>query len=104
MRSKYLTIKPSTAYSDDKGDFFPDIFSFPFSKFKVTTIPQKYVMTKSDVSRFDILMYNYYGTCDYDDLVLWLNDISDISTVIPGSTIVLPPKDDIEKFYRENMI
>lgn len=104
MRSKYLTIKPSTVYSDYKGDFFPDIFSFPINSFKMTSIPQKYKLSRSDIDRFDILMYKYYGICDYDDLVLWLNNIADIQTIIPGTEIFLPSKEDIETFYRNYML
>lgn len=104
MKSKYLTIKPSTVYADDKGDFFPDIFSFPISKLKVSTILQKYTLTKNDIDRFDVLMYRFYGMCDYSDLVLWYNQIADLSECEPGRVIYLLPKQDIETFYRENIL
>lgn len=104
MKTKYLTIKPSSYYKDKSGDYFCDIFTFPIENLRYSEMPQKYTLTENDIKRFDILVYRYYGSSDYKDLILWLNNISNIDEISPGFKIFLPIKKDIENFYRENIL
>lgn len=101
MRSKYLTIKKSTVYKDSNGNEYPDIFTFPVDKLKFKSKAQKYILNSNDIDRFDILISDYYGIADYDDLVLWFNDIDHIADITPGTTIYLPDKSDLDEFYRD---
>lgn len=104
MKTKYLTIKPSSIYKDSSGDYFPDIFSFPINNLIFSETPQKYTLSANDIKRFDILVYRYYGSSDYKDLVLWVNNISNLDEINPGFQIILPIKKDIENFYRGNIL
>lgn len=100
--SKYITISESENHIDSTGLKYPDIFSFPIINFEFNDIPQKYILTQQDVYRFDLLMYSYYGNANYDDLVLFINNIEHISLIDPGFTIYLPSKRDLDLFYQEN--
>lgn len=102
-KNRYLLTKESSVYKDTYGNKYPDIFTFPIKKLKITEIPYTYVLTEVDIYRFDLLIYSYYGSPDYDDIVLWYNNIEHISDVLPGTSIELPVKNDIDKFYSDNV-
>ncbi len=104
MKSKYRTISESEIYSDNFGNKYPDIFSFPIEKFEYTDPVQSYSLGIRDIYRFDLLIYSYYDTSDYTDIILWLNNIEHISDVETGTNISLPSKKDIENFYKENFV
>ena len=104
MYNKYLTMEKSKIYKDEFGNYYPDIFSFKIDKFNFTKASQKYVLTSQDIRRFDILIQNYYGNSDFEDLVLWLNKIKLISDKNPGDIIYFPATSDLESYYRENSV
>jgi hypothetical protein len=99
--TKYLTISESKVYTDSLGNTFPDIFTFAIDSFTMTEVPLKYILNSVDIYRFDLLILNYYGSSSYDDLVLWINKIKHIADVVPGMTIILPSKKDMDNYYRE---
>ena len=101
MKSKYITINSSDIYKDSYGNEYPDIFTFPINEFKVRKSKQEYILTSTDIQRFDILISKYYGNANYDDIILWYNNIEFISDVEPGTKIELLDKEDIDTFYRE---
>ena len=101
MRDKYFVCKASSEV-DQFGNNYPDIFTLPIENFAYTTKPQKYYLTSRDIYRFDLLMQSYYSTPEYEDIILWLNNITHISLKTPGETILLPSMTDIENFYRKN--
>jgi len=102
MYTKYVTLKESTIYNDTNGNVYPDIFSFPIDKFIYTETAEKYALTSRDIYRFDLLVYNYYSDSNYDDVILWLNNINHIEDVTPGTIINLPSRKDVINFYRDN--
>jgi len=104
LRTKYLTTPRNIITTDEDGQFYPDIMLFPFERFRVTIPLTKHIMGQLDIERFDLLMYRFYGSTQYDDLVMWYNNIEYISRISIGDTIYLPAKEDIEKFYTENTL
>lgn len=104
MYHKYLTMNKSKIYQDEFGNYYPDIFSFKIEKFLFSKATQKYVLTTEDIKRFDLLIQGYYGSADFEDLVLWLNEINLIEDKNPGDIIFLPSQYDLENYYRENSI
>jgi hypothetical protein len=103
-KTKYLTMEQSSVYTDDSGNFYPDIFTFNIENFQMNDVPLKYALSEQDIYRFDLLISNYYGKSDYDDLVLWVNNLEHIADKQPGDTIYLPSKNDITEYYRKNFI
>lgn len=102
-KNRYLVIEESSKYKDSYGNTYPDIFTFPIKKFKTTEMPFSYTLTEVDIYRFDLLIYSYYGSPEYDDIVLWYNKIQHIADVMPGTQIELPTKNDIDNFYSNNI-
>ena len=97
-KSKYSTIASSSVYTDASGNFYPDIFTFPINNIVLNDKPLKYYLEQQDIERFDILMANYYGSSDYDQIILWLNKIGHIADQSVGTEIYLPSKNDLDTF------
>ena len=97
-KTKYLTIAESLQ-TNSHGEAYPDIMQFPIDKFEFSQTPQEYILSQSDIDRFDVLMSTYYGYAFYSDIVLWASKIKTIHDLSPGDTILLPDKIDIERFY-----
>jgi hypothetical protein len=103
-KNKYLTIKDSSVYTDTYGNAYPDIFTFNINSFTYTEKPVEYYLEDNDIQRFDLLMYNYYGSSDYDTYVLWLNGIGHIADEKVGTKIYLPAKTDIDAYISGNLV
>lgn len=98
MKTLYDIMKTSET-RDGEGGFYPDPLSFTLTSFNVTSIPIEYDLNENDKKRPDILMYKAYGTAQYDDLVMLLNNIGLIDEVETGTKVYLPDKNDIDNFY-----
>lgn len=103
MKSRYVVMKESKV-TNNKGENYPDIVSFPIKNFKFNDPLKEVMITQTYKERFYLLCYEAYGTTEYDDIILWLNGISTIHNVVPGETILLPSKRDLKKFLIENRI
>lgn len=99
MRTKYLTIKDSPTEVNTYGEVYPDIMTFPINKFEYTDIPRRVILTQADITRFDLFSYRYYRTCDYTDILLWLNNYASYHDLTVGDEILVPTIDDINAFF-----
>jgi hypothetical protein len=95
----YLTIKENTSDTDAGGLYYPDIMTFPINRFKYTVTPKEITLTEQAIARMDLLTFNYYNISDYDDMLLWLNNVEYKTDLVPGTKFLLPDKDDLERFY-----
>ncbi len=100
MDTRYSIMKDSEAYKDEFGNNYKDIFSFPINDFSASENVISYTLTSLDIYRFDLLVYKIYNDANYDDFVLWYNNIENIKFVKPGTVILFPSKKDIDDFYR----
>lgn len=103
MRSRYDVIKESHM-TNDRGEKYPDVLSFPIRKIKYNDPLKTVVITQRYKERFYLLCHEAYGTSQYDDLVLWLNGVSSVHILVPGETILLPSKRDLDKFLIEHKV
>jgi len=103
-RMIYMTIKNNTSTKDQNDQFFPDVMTFPINRFRYTKTPTTVVLTEQDIIRMDLLMFAFYRTTDYDDIVLWLNNIEFKEQLSAGDKFLLPEKVDIERFYIDFII
>jgi len=101
IRNRYLLTKNSENMYENNE--YPDILTFPLQKFVYTKTPLIYTLTYQDISRFDVFIFNQYGTCDYDDFILMLNNIYFKEDLAVGDKIILPDLEDIENFYSKNI-
>lgn len=99
--TRYSMLKKSDVYSDDFGNIYYDIFTIPIEDFKPKSNVVGYYLTDRDLYRFDLLIFNHYGSSNYDDFILWYNNIEKITLKNPGDKILLPSRADIDNFYRE---
>ncbi len=98
MRSRYDLAEDSSILSDNDTPY-KDICTIHMDKFRYTTAPSEYYITMIDVKRIDLMIFNLYGTAEFDDLLLWLNDIADPTTLVVGDKLLVPSKSDMETFY-----
>lgn len=88
--------------TDDDGNPYPDIATFPLQDFVVTSKPLETKLSYQDTQRFFDFTYNFYGSFDfYDDITLWLNNIDYISDYHNTfqKNIKIYSKIDIDNWY-----
>ena len=104
-KSKYNLMKNSIV-TDDNGNFYPDLATFPINDIIITKKPIEHSLTYNDCLRFFDLSQSYYGQFDfYEDIVLWLNDIEYISDEENNFEVILKlyTKQDIDAWYIKNL-
>lgn len=86
------------------GNFYPDPLSLNYLKLG---IPENYHLEKN-LSESDIMFLweraaQYYGTPEWDDIVLSYNGIPHINLLKEGDSLLFPSEGDITSAYtREN--
>jgi hypothetical protein len=98
--TKYDLMNDSTTYTDEFGNYFADILSYPINNFVESIPPLEIILTENDINRFDLFIYNVYSNLDYESFILWYNNIEYISRVEPGTKIILPSATDIEAWIQ----
>lgn len=83
------------------GVAYPNPFSFNLNNFSPEKPVSSYSLTESDINRFDILIYNIYGSTRYESLILMLNTITDIHSMSIGDIIYLWETTDMDNFITE---
>ena len=62
----------------------------------------KHYITYTEIYKFYLIPYNYYGTTDYSDIILLLNNIEIEFDIYPGAEIRIPKLDELKKFILNN--
>jgi|LSPZ01.1.fsa_nt_gi hypothetical protein len=91
----------SSNVKDIDDEAFPDVLSVDYLNTQFTELPKFTEVTQPDIERFWLFMYNYYGNCDYDDLLLMINNVPYVTCLQPGDPIYLPKLSDIESFNEQ---
>lgn len=103
MKSRYGLMEQSDTKAQD-GTFYPDVCSFPIHKFKLTSNPKEHSITSIEVLRPDLIVWFDYDLNEFDDILLWLNGISDVRSMTAGDVILVPTRTDMEDFYLKNRV
>ena len=103
MKSRYDLMEKSNQRASD-GTFYPDVMSFKIKNFRFTETPIEYYLNEIDIKRKDILIFQFYNKAEYDDIVLWLNKISNIRNTNIGDQVYIPSKKNMEDFYLNNRV
>lgn len=98
IRNRYQIMNNSDQ-KDNDGNAYKDVMTHPINSFVETEIPLEIILTETDLKRFDLFLYKYYQSVDYDDFILWYNNVIDFYDLIAGDHIKLPSLNDIEDFY-----
>jgi hypothetical protein len=99
MKSRYTLIKASTVVFDALGNAYPDVCTYPIDKFIYSDIPMRVILTTGDIARFDFFCNSKYGTSDYTDLLLRLNNIASVHDLTAGQEFILPTITDINALF-----
>lgn len=102
MRSRYDLMKTSQT-KDERGNNYPDPLTLDLNNYfenplKPMTITARHAM------RPYLITYDAYNMCSYDDIILWLNGISDPTSLQPGEEILIPNLADLRKFYSDRVV
>ena len=93
------TLMKNSVVTDPLGNAYPDVCTFPIQSFVQTTSPFYRYLSTFEIERFDITCYYYYGTSDYTDIVLWLNNKSHRDELSTTEKTSFPDKKDLQAFY-----
>ena len=101
-RNKYQCMKTSDVVTDKDGNPFPDLATFVINEFQPSAKPTTIALSQRNTERFFDLIYEFYTAFDYyDDIILWLNDILNISDSQNTfqKEVKMFSKIDIDNFY-----
>lgn len=98
MRSRYDFMKEGVVYDED-GSAYPDPLTFRPGTIKLTSRPEQITLTEHTITKLWKKLHEYYGTTDYDDIILTLNGIPHRNFLKEGMILLLPKIEDIETSY-----
>jgi hypothetical protein len=96
---RYKILEKTTT---ENGIDIYDPTSIKWNKFVFTNSYKKHIISASEIYKPYLISYNYYGSVDYDDIILLINGIDDIFNFEPGTEIKIPAIQDIEQFILDN--
>ena len=104
-KNKYQMMRNSIVM-DSEGNNYPDLTTFPLETLVINNKPLEYSLTEVDTLRFFDLIYKYYDSFNfYDDIILWLSDIEDITLEYNfQKKIKLLSKKDLDSWYLSSLI
>ena len=104
MRSMYDLMVASNTRDEVTQELYPDVLTAPLEKFKFVSPPKEYGLTQQDLLRIDLLMVKAYRTPEYDDIVLCINNVDCIydTEQYLGTDILIPTKENVDRFYKNN--
>jgi hypothetical protein len=97
MREKIQSILDNT-----DGNTIMDSTSVDYKNFKWTNGYFIHSITQKEIEKPYLISYAYYGTVEYWDLILLLNNIEDPFEIIPLSKLYIPKLQDVKQFVLEN--
>jgi hypothetical protein len=94
--------KVQLVLDDTDGNVIRDSTSVLWKEFKWTNGYFKHKISKVEIERPYLISQAYYGTVDYWDIILLLNNVEDIFEIIPLSELYIPKLEDIKQFVLDN--
>lgn len=104
MKSLYDLCK-IFAVVDDNGDTYKNPYDSSFAlDFVYNLSPIEYTLNQNDIDRIDLLMYRTYGSPEWDDIILFINNKSSTLELTVGDVIKLPQIKDLEAYYSSKVV
>jgi hypothetical protein len=94
--------KVQLVLDDTDGNVIRDSTSVLWKEFKWTNGYFKHKIFKVEIERPYLISQAYYGTVDYWDIILLLNNVEDIFEIIPLSELYIHKLEDIKQFVLDN--
>ena len=101
MKSRYDFMDESEVIDTEPGESYPDPLSINYNDGKLTILPINADVSKYDLEKFWLFMYNQDHTFNYDDVLLNENNVPYINCLSPGDKLYLPRGGDVTNFIRE---
>jgi len=89
---------------DSTEDIIRDSTTLDISKFKFTNGYYKHVLTQREKERPYKLSSTYYGTVEYENLILLINGVEDVWELPVGTKLQIPRLEDLKTFVQANRI
>ena len=89
-------------FQTSDGTWIYDPNSVDFSKFKWDNGYIKHYITTAEIAKPYLISFYYFGSIDYEDIILLVNNIANIFDVAPGMEIKIPDVRDVKKFILLN--
>ena len=79
-----------------------DPMSVDFSKFEWNEGYYNHRLTQVEIEKPYLLSLQYYGSIEFEDIILLVNNIPDIFEVPVGTQVKIPKLNDISNFLLKN--
>ena len=89
-------------FQTSDGTWVYDPNSVDFSKFNWDNGYIKHYITPSEIAKPYLISFYYFGSIDYEDIILLVNNIANIFDVAPGMEIKIPNVTDVKNFILYN--
>ena len=91
----------SSVQDPKDGAIYPDPLTLNYNVFKSTEKPGIVELDTGNIERMWLLVAGYYGTAEYDDMLLSLNGIPHKNLLKEGSVFFIPTITDLESSFRK---
>jgi hypothetical protein len=83
----------------DEGEFYPDVLSLSYDQGVLTQIPTVHLIDEKDLAKFWKHMYEKYGICELDDVLLNINGFAYLGMLKPGDELYDIKTEDLTGGY-----
>ena len=97
--NRYDFMSESSVVDEKTGTYFPDPLTLDYGSFTMSQRPDKAYLVDDKINYFWRTYMEEYGTRDYEDVVLTLNNIPHKNFLMEHSTIYYPELADIRKSF-----
>lgn len=103
MKSRYDMMRASEQ-TDGHGNYYPDVLTLDIKDKTFSSGLKQVRLTQTYKKAFYMLCYDTYADCSLDDLLMWLNGISEMDIMSVGDVVLVPTKDDLDNYYTERLV
>lgn len=103
MKSRYDLMEMSKQ-KDVDGNNWPDILTMSLSQIQFENPLTNIKLTQTMHKRFYLVPYLEWGVSYFDDILLWMNAISNEDDLEVGDVIQVPTIGDMNKYYSKNLV
>ena len=100
---RYNLMSPSSERSSETKQPYPDTLSANYDNF-VLVNPSELELSTSTLERLDIVASSIYGSMNYMDIFLEINDVEHRSVLSAGDTLLVPSKSQLDAFILERRV
>ena len=97
--NRYDFMKDSAVLDEKTNTYFPDPLSLDYGSFNMTQRPGKETLTDDKINYFWRTSMAVYGSRDYEDIVLTLNNVPHKNFLMEHDSIYYPDLSDIRKSF-----